>query len=219
LRKGNRIYTLLDNLWNKSEEKFSRLDGIDSVYKTVHDFSGVDDHYRECLNRGGVHVFSKALRIFGLTSDERAQNIVKWNNPNSWKKEYKTFFADAWAFAEDVFGCQYLFDSKGVIRLDIETGELTSLCAKFTEWIALILDEPNFYSGASIAKQWSDVHPEEPLTGKYHLSPITPFVCGGTYDLDNFFRVNSVENLQFKANFANQIKDLPDGSQIKFSFE
>jgi hypothetical protein len=46
------------------------------------------------------------------------------------------------------------------------------------------------------------------------LLPKTPFVCGGKYQLDNLYSVEEVKGMQFRASIANQIRDLPDGSDV-----
>ena len=130
-----------------------------------------------------------------------------------------SFFADIWAFAEDVFGYQFLFNKDGVGRLDIETGEIRHLCNSFADWISLVLEDPDFYSGMSVAKEWEISRPDEPVTGKHHLCPVTLFVCGGKYQIDNLFRIESVSHLKVKAQIAEQIRDLPDGTPIEFTFE
>lgn len=209
----------LDNLWDISDRVFKNIANEKDVIDLIRDYPSFDDEYAECLNRGGAHVFSGALRIFGLTDDIDAQNILKWNNPETWKKEYKSFFNDIWVFAEDIFGYQFLFNKNGIGRLDIETGEIEILCKTFTSWISIILDKPDYYSGSSVAAKWARTFPKERLTGRYHLCPITLFVCGGKYEIDNLFRIESIKNMKIKAQIAEQIKDLPDGTPIEFSFE
>jgi len=83
------------------------------------------------------------------------------------------------AFAEDVFGNQFLFNHSGVVWLEVETGKLRGLCNTFSEWMALIVRDIDFYTGAWLARAWEKSHPDEPLTGMYHLAPLTLFVCGG----------------------------------------
>jgi len=43
-----------------------------------------------------------------------------------------------------------------------------------------------------------------------------PFVAGGEFVLDSLYLVDIIEGMRFRADIANQIKDLPDGAQIKF---
>jgi hypothetical protein len=42
-----------------------------------------------------------------------------------------------------------------------------------------------------------------------------PFVLGGEFVLDNMYMADAVEGMRFRADIARQIKDLPDGAEIK----
>jgi len=209
---------LLDSLWKYSEETFERSEPFEPVLKMIREFPSADDEYKECISRGEMYAFCKSLRIFGLTNESKARNILKWNSPDTWKSEYQGFFTDVWSFAEDVFGFQYLFDHKGVVQLNIETGELQFLCKTFSEWMRLILKETKFYTGYPIAKKWNKAHPDEIISGQYHLCPVVPFICKGSYEIDNLFLMKAQENLQVKAQIAQQIKNVPDGTKIKITF-
>ena len=41
-----------------------------------------------------------------------------------------------------------------------------------------------------------------------------PFVVGGAYEIDNLCTMQETTAMQFRAAIANQIRDLPDGSEI-----
>ena len=210
---------VIDEIWNLCDESFSRSGDVEAVVNVIKEYPAFDAEYAECLNRGGVHVFSNALRIFGLTNHKEAQNILRWNSPDTWKKGYASFFAGVWAFAEDVFGYQFLFSQNGIVQLDIETGELKEVCTSFGQWAKTVLDNVDYYTGCSVAEKWNEEKPKEILTGKYHLCPATLFVCGGRYELDNLFRMDSIHHLHVKSQIAEQIKNLPDGTEIEISFE
>jgi hypothetical protein len=210
---------VVDKFWKNARDVFDRKQSLERVWELVGKFPGVDTAYGVVLERGGIHVFSRALRVFGLTEDPRAKSLLWWNEPATWKSEYRDFFSDSWAFAEDVFGNQFMFDDKQVVWLQVETGELKPICATFTEWIQLVLGDAEFYTGARIAQAWEQAHPDEPLTGMYHLCPVKLFVCGGEYDLQNLFRLPAEHNMVLKADIARQIKNVPNGTEIEFRFE
>lgn len=210
---------LLDKLWSEADTVFKSSESIEKVLSEISKFDAVDAAYKEVLNRGGIHVFSRSLRIFGLTNSKDAKNISWWNESKTWKSEYRDFFTDVWAFAEDVFGNQFLFDNSGVVWLELETGKLKWLTHTFTEWISLINKKTNYYTGASVSEAWQKAHPDEPLTGMYHLCPVTLFVCGGEYEIGNLFRFDAKDHMSIKAKIARQIKDLPNGSKIEIAFE
>lgn len=191
----------------------------ENIIKLLQDYPAADEEYVNYLKIGGLHVFSKSLRIFGLTNDKNALNVLYWNNPDTWKKEYNGFFHDIWSFAEDVFGYQYAFGRTGVLHIDIETGKTKEICRTFSEWIEVILHDIDYYTGFSVAQLWEKEKINEPLSGIYHLCPITPFVCGGKYEIDNLFRCEARKHLRIMSQLAKQIRDLPDGTQITIDFE
>jgi hypothetical protein len=209
----------VDDLWKNADAVFESKGDCELALPLVTKFAGADVAYEQVLERGGIHAFSKALRLFGLTEHENAKNILWWNEPSTWKAEYHDFFTDAWAFAEDVFGNQFMFDHSGVVWLELETGRLRWLCRTFSEWVALVLKETDFYTGARFAQAWEEAHPDESLTGMYHLAPLTLFVCGGQYDIENLWRCAAHGHMAMNASIARQIKHLPNGTKIEITFE
>ncbi len=210
---------LLDVFYKNATEIIERKEEPEVVLDLVRGFPAVDVVYEDHIKQGGIHAYSRALRVFGLTKDENAKNIMWWNEESTWKHGYREFFKNAWTFAEDVFGNQFMFDSKGVAWLDIETGELKFLCSTFSQWIKLINDDSDFYTGEPIARIWEEAYPEEPLTGMYHLCPVQLFVCKGDYTLENLWRSAAQGHMAMNASIAQQIKDLPDGTKIELTFE
>ena len=48
----------------------------------------------------------------------------------------------------------------------------------------------------------------------FKLSPVT----GGIYDAENFAKISLKELIAFSSDFAQQIKDIPDGGKIEIKF-
>jgi len=209
---------LLDDILKHADEIFERVQHLDYELP-LRIFPGADKTYQRLLKIGGIHAFSRALRIFGLTKNSNAKNIIWWNEPRVWKLKCRGFFLDAWSFAEDVFGNQFMFNKDAVVWLQLETGELQYICGSFKEWLSVINTDINFYTGASIARAWDKTHTNEKITGMYHLCPLKLFVCGGSYTIDNMFRYSVFEHMSLKAKIAQQIRNSPDGAQIELSFE
>jgi hypothetical protein len=207
----------LNKLLKHCDQIFERDSDILLVSRKISYFSGVDFLYREVLDIGGIHAYSRALRVFGLTNCSEAKNIIWWNEPETWKAEYKGFFDNIWAFAEDIFGNQFVFYKNGIGWLEVETGAIRPICKTFSEWIGILLKDVNYYTGSSLAESWQKSHHTEPLNGMYHLCPIKPFVCGGKYDINNVFRCDAKENLSLKAEIAQQIHKLPEGTEIRIN--
>lgn len=47
----------------------------------------------------------------------------------------------------------------------------------------------------------------------------SPFVMGGDFSLDNLYVADAVEGMRLRADIADKIKNLPDGTQVKFSLD
>jgi len=69
-------------------------------------------------------------------------------------------------------------------------------------------------TGYPIAHEWQLQNGK--LAAGTRLIPKLPFVCGGPFRVDNMHVMNDVQAMQFRASIANQIRDLPDGTSIRF---
>lgn len=118
-------------------------------------------------------------------------------------------------FAEDIFGVQFCLREDGVFSFEPETGEFTWLAASLEHWSALILEEYSVLTGYPLAQDWQDQHGA--LPAGYRLVPKTPFIVGGEFTPDNLQAVRSEDAMRSRAQFAVQIRDLPEGTRIAVS--
>lgn len=51
------------------------------------------------------------------------------------------------------------------------------------------------------------------------MAPAVPFVLGGSYDVGALRAKSDVELARFRASVFAQIRDLPDGAQIRITLE
>jgi hypothetical protein len=117
-------------------------------------------------------------------------------------------------FGKDVFSNQYVFYTDGVGILYIESGEIEYISKDFDEWLSIIKDDMDYYTGLSLSTKWSKLNGK--LKYNESLSPKTPFILGGEYEIENLYNQDSISNLIFFSNLAKQIYELPNGAQIKF---
>lgn len=204
----------------KYANKICRFSGnINTIVEQCQGFGAADDLYFEKVQEGGFCALEYALRFYTQTSNPEFHDVVSWNSQTGWKSLFSSIVHDNfWCFAEDVFANQYIFWKSKVCMFECETGNIIELCDSFSQWLELIMSSPDYYSGYSVAQQWNQENHSEPLTAQYNLSAIIPFVCGGEYSVSNVFRIDSVKNMELKADFARQIYNLPDGTQINFRF-
>jgi hypothetical protein len=72
----------------------------------------------------------------------------------------------------------------------------------------------NIQTGYPVARSWQEEH--GPIQVGNRLVPIYPLISSqGSYELSNFYEVNAIKGLLSRADFARQIKNVPDGSAIK----
>jgi hypothetical protein len=116
-------------------------------------------------------------------------------------------------FGQDGFGNQFCLSNDAVYFFDGETGALEFMADTLDGWAGRILDEPDFYTGAPLAIAWQKLN--GPLLPGYRLAPKMPFVLGGKFELENLYSADAVELMRFRAELAQKIADLPDGTKLR----
>jgi hypothetical protein len=165
-------------------------------------------------SKNGFFAFESALCVFPTKPSELAYDLSAWNDPGLWTKDYELFPQNCLCFAEDIFGEQFCFMDGMIVKLDPETGEFKRICKTIEEWAGLILDDFSYLTGHPLAHDWQVEH--GPLAPRHRLVPLTPFVCGGEFALGNLAALEAARGMRLRADLARQIRDLPDGSKIRF---
>lgn len=164
--------------------------------------------------RNGFYALESALHVFPSHSGQQAIGLDEWNNDALWRAEYQGMADGCLFFAEDVFGGQFCIKGDKVFTFDPETGGFEYLADDIEGWAAAIIGEYDVLTGYPLARQWQDRN--GPLPANKRLLPKLPFVAGGEFELDNLYLADAVEGMEFRAGIANKIRNLPDGSQIRF---
>ena len=165
--------------------------------------------------RNGFYALESALHVFPTHSSKDEIGICEWNENTLWRSAYKGFADGCLFFAEDIFGGQFCIKDSKIYIFDPETGLLDYLADDIESWAKLVINDYEVLTGYSLAHKWQKQYGLLPA-GK-RLLPKVPFVMGGEFVLDNLYLVDAVEGMKFRANIACQIKDLPDGSQVRFN--
>ncbi len=164
--------------------------------------------------RNGFQAFESALQLYPLRGEDFFPELETWNDPTLWKLEFGDLLpAKQVFFAQDAFGMQFSIRADGVWQLDSETGAAKPFAPTLDDWARQILDEYNYLTGYSLIHEWQLQH--GPIQPGKRLIPKTPFVAGGPFELDNLYAGDIVEAMRFRGYFAQQIKDLPDGAQVR----
>lgn len=164
--------------------------------------------------RNGFYAFERALHLFPSASNQVEIGLDDWNSPSLWRSEYGEMTKDCLFFAEDIFGSQFCIKDQEIHLFDPETGSLEHVANSLEHWAQRIIQDTNFMTGQSLASTWQKEHGLLPPNKR--LLPKIPFVCGGSFELENLYVSCSAKGMKFRASIANQIKDLPDGAQIQF---
>jgi len=169
------------------------------------------------FQRNGFYALESALHVFPTHSSQQEIGLCDWNENILWRSAYKGLADGCLFFAEDVFGGQFCIKDNKVCIFDPETGALEYLADDIESWVKILLSDYEALTGYPLAHQWQKKNGQLP-TGK-RLLPKVPFVLGGEFVLDNLYLADAVKGMRFRADIASQIKDLPDGAQVKFNIE
>lgn len=165
-------------------------------------------------DRNGFYAFESALHVFPASSYEGEMTLSRWNSFGLWRNEYGVLAEGMLFFAENALGDQFCIHEGLVCNFDAETGEIKSLGKTLAEWAQSVLQNYKFLTAYPLLHQWQ--LKEGALPVGMRLMPKIPFVFGGGFTLENLYPINAVRGMKSRGNLAKQIKDLPDGTQIKF---
>ncbi|KGC03820.1 MULTISPECIES: SMI1/KNR4 family protein [Burkholderia] len=167
--------------------------------------------------KNGFYAFESALHVFPSQSIGDEIGLVEWNASDLWIEEYQGMGAEAVFFAEDIFGGQFCMRADGVYLFDPETANFEHLSHDLEGWAKLILDDYEYRTGYPLAHEWQQSGGK--LMPGMRLVPKTPFVVGGHFAVENLCAMNAVKAMQLRASLAVQIKELPDGTPIRWKLE
>lgn len=162
--------------------------------------------------KNGFYAFESALHVLSDSSTIREQGLLEWNSDELWRRNYDRMCDGALFFAEDVFGTQFCLRSGSVCTFDPETGSFEAMAENLENWATKILDDYDLWTGHRLARDWQSIHGPIPIG--FRLLPLTPFVLGGEFVVENLHAVESVKGMKLRASIAVQIRDLPDGAKV-----
>jgi hypothetical protein len=175
--------------------------------------------HRKLLEReNGFYAFDRSLHIFGACMEPGFHSLRVWNDPAGWRREYEDMADGCVFFAEDPLGDQYAYYEDGICRFTIETAEKTMVAATFDGWVEWLRTDLPVTTGCKLAVRWEQMNGRKRTFGT-HLAAGQLFILGGEYEPDHLEEVDQFQNAGWKAWLANQIRDLPDGTEIRLEFE
>ena len=177
--------------------------------------------YRELIQllskKNGFYAFEGSLHVFPWIDSSRLQdNVVglqEWNEKSLWRDWYGGLTDGLFFFAEDAFGGQFAIRTDEIVSFDPESGEIAVLAKSLEDWAQVLLLNYAELTGYPLAHSWQLLNGPIP-TGK-RLLPKVPFILGGSYEDKNLIAINAVSGMRYRGELWEQLRDLPDGAQVK----
>lgn len=163
--------------------------------------------------KNGFYAFESALHIFPDRATMSEYGLIEWNAPELWRAEYGHIAESCVFFAEDIFGAQFCLVNDNIYAFEPETGEVELIAPTIEDWAKDLLQDYELRTGYPLAHAWQERHGAIPP--KHRLLPITPFFMGGEFDLNNLQLMEAALGMKFRASITKQIRDLPDGTNVK----
>lgn len=190
---------------------------VQKLPAAFHDYPLIEDLINLLNKRNGFYCFESALHVFPVETDGEEIGLIDWNDKGLWIECYDDLARNALFFAEDVFGGQFCIKEDGIYTFDPETGAFDYLAPDINEWCKHILEDYEVLTGYPLANAWQKKYGSIPAG--YRLVPKIPFVVGGEYEPDNLYLEKSTIAMKARATIALQIRDVPDGSNIKLTLK
>lgn len=166
--------------------------------------------------KNGFYAFESALHVFSAPASNLIPSewdVIEWNRHDLWRFEYEGLVDGLFFFAEDVFGVQFAIQGDLIVSFDPESGEIKNIADTLDGWAELILNNYPMMSGYPLAHAWQQLNGVLPM-GK-RLLPKIPFILGGQFEVNNLVAVDAVDGMRYRGELWRQLRDLPDGTQIR----
>ncbi|MFM8899899.1 MAG: hypothetical protein ACKOF9_08120 [Burkholderiales bacterium] len=159
------------------------------------------------LERNGFFAFESSLWFYDY-------ELMKTINNIDCLKLYEEQRRERIFFASDALATQFFIDKEKIGSLDLETGEESIISKSFESWATEVLSDPDFLLGYPLMRDWQQENGK--IKNSCRLAPITPFILGGNYSVENLVELDITELIEFKSNLYSQISNLPPGSQVEW---
>ena len=176
--------------------------------------TGSDELLELLVERNGFYAFESALHIFPSNCSDSLMDIETWNTNTLWRDEFGAAAKELVFFAEDAFGEQFAISQGSIYRFDPESAAVKEFGSTLDDWAERILLDYAFETGYQQIHEWQQRNGK--LGDDQRLIPKTPFVLGGSYEVDNLFALDAVKAMRYRADIWKQIRDLPDGTPVQF---
>lgn len=155
---------------------------------------------------GISHLFAGALVAFNGSGSQ-----ILGNDPNI-KGIMIRAGQDGGVLAMDAFGGLYVSSGHGAAKIDPETAETSQRFASVGECATFIESNARVETGWPLWLDWIDHHGT--IEWPMRLVPITPFVLGGTFGIDNLEAASWEEAFDRYNRLSLKLHGIQDGNKI-----
>lgn len=208
------IYRELKNQMETGFQPMNVDEDLFSSYKLIIS----DKKYFQLMDSvgNGGFFFASSLHLYGYSKTHDFHNINYINQVL--KQEYENIVDGLVAFAQDIFGNQFCFNEQNskIEFFNIETGDREIIAYDIEDWIGLLFDELDYFTGHKVSEAWRI---ENQLSFDQRLCPKIPFILGGAYTSDNVYAAAFPKYIEVSAYIAKQVYGLPDGSNFTINIQ
>jgi len=166
----------------------------------------------------GFIQFGGALHVRGACQPLEWHSLhYAWESADAFHRHYRTVKQSDVPFAQSALGDQYFIRDNDVYRLDTECDEIESLDMDLKTFLEEVQSDPiGALNLEPLEEYWGHGGVLEP--GQL-LSVMPPFILAQQNTKYSYRAISALDRLRFLADFARQIRDLPDGATISFHVE
>lgn len=166
----------------------------------------------------GFIQFGGALHVRGACQNLEWHSLRHaWESTDAFYRHYRTVKKSDVPFAQSALGDQYFIRDNIVHRLDTECDEIESIDMDFKTFLEEAQSDPIAVLNLEPLEEfWGQGGALEP--GQL-LNVMPPFVLAQPDTKYSYRAISALDRLGFLADFAKQIRDLPDGATVSFKAE
>ena len=206
------------NIKNLIENKAANFESGEINFIELSKFKNVikdKDYFEFIIDSGnGGYFYGQSLQVYGYSQHHAYHDIESVNA--LLQKEYGNIADGLIAFAQDLFGNQFCFDTvnDSIIFFDVEIGKRDVTETSFSKWTDILDDKLQYFTGIKVFEEWIlNNH----LEFNQRLCPKVPFVMGGEFKVANLYASTFPDSIKAYANIARQVYNLPDGTPVKLN--
>jgi hypothetical protein len=165
--------------------------------------------------KNGFIWFRGGLHVRGVCKQPDWHSLLAAaSGPTAFHELYWNVRATDVPFAEDCVGDQFVLRDGVVFRLAAEVGDIEDLGIGATEFFARVQEDPVKFLQLNPLLQFESEGGR--LVPGELLAAYPPFFAQQSGDGVSLRAISAGERRRFLADIANQIRDLPDGSSVRF---